>query len=133
VKTPFCVSEPIGNLLIHSETDFCSALDQQSKARRIGLLAAGGMRLLLLLAVGWVISLKKELFTIGDLEFSGKELILLDGGVFLLYSAANQTHPTKFSQAQRISRSKTPPEEYEVSSLTVTFHVLLAEPIEAHL
>jgi predicted tellurium resistance membrane protein TerC len=66
--------------------------DQQGKARRIGLLAAGGMRLLLLLAVGWVISLKKELFTIGDLGFSGKELILLAGGVFLIYKATKEIH-----------------------------------------
>ncbi len=66
--------------------------EQQGKARRIGLLAAGGMRLLLLLAVGWVISLKKELFTIGDLGFSGKELILLAGGVFLIYKATKEIH-----------------------------------------
>jgi predicted tellurium resistance membrane protein TerC len=66
--------------------------EQQDKARKIGLLAAGGMRVLLLLAVGWVVSLKKELFTLGSVGFSGKELILLAGGVFLIYKATKEIH-----------------------------------------
>ena len=82
--------------------------DQQSKARRIGLLAAGGMRLLLLLAVGWVISLKKELFTIGDLGFSGKELILLAGGVFLIYKATKEIHHKLEGEVEH-SASRTAP------------------------
>jgi predicted tellurium resistance membrane protein TerC len=67
-------------------------LEQQDKARKIGLLAAGGMRVLLLLAVGWVVSLKKELFSIGSIGFSGKELILLAGGIFLIYKATKEIH-----------------------------------------
>lgn len=66
--------------------------DQQGRARRTGLLAAGGMRILLLLAVGWVISLKSELFVIFDLSFSGKDLILLAGGAFLIYKATKEIH-----------------------------------------
>ena len=66
--------------------------DQQDKARKIGLLAAGGMRVLLLLAVGWVISLKKELFSVGSVGFSGKELVLLAGGLFLIYKATKEIH-----------------------------------------
>ena len=66
--------------------------EEQDKARKIGLLAAGGMRVLLLLAVGWVITLKKELFAIGSAGFSGKELILLAGGLFLIYKATTEIH-----------------------------------------
>ena len=66
--------------------------EDQDRARKIGLLAAGGMRVLLLLAVGWVISLKKELFSIGSIGFSGKELILLAGGIFLIYKATKEIH-----------------------------------------
>ena len=65
---------------------------EQDKARKIGLLAAGGMRVLLLLAVGWVITLKKELFSLGSIGFSGKELILLAGGLFLIYKATKVIH-----------------------------------------
>jgi predicted tellurium resistance membrane protein TerC len=66
--------------------------DQQDKARKIGLLAAGGMRIILLLAIGWIITLKKELFSIGSVGFSGKELILLAGGIFLIYKATKEIH-----------------------------------------
>jgi predicted tellurium resistance membrane protein TerC len=70
--------------------------DQRVRARKIGLLAAGAVRVLLLLSVGWIISLKEELFAVSlfgkDLGFSGKELILLAGGVFLLYKATKEIH-----------------------------------------
>ena len=67
-------------------------VEQQDKARKVGLLAAGGMRVLLLLGVGFVITLKKELFAIGSIGFSGKELILLAGGLFLIYKATKEIH-----------------------------------------
>ena len=67
-------------------------VEEQQKTRRIGILAAGGMRVLLLLAVGWIITLKKELFSVGSVGFSGKELILLAGGLFLIYKATKEIH-----------------------------------------
>ena len=67
-------------------------VEQQDKARKIGLLAAGGMRVVLLMGVSWIITLKKELFAIGSIGFSGKELILLAGGLFLIYKATKEIH-----------------------------------------
>lgn len=66
--------------------------EQQDRARRTGLLAAGGMRILLLLAVGWIITLKRELFEVFGVGLSGKDLILLAGGIFLLWKATNEIH-----------------------------------------
>ncbi len=66
--------------------------EEQDRARQTGILAAGGMRVLLLLGVGWVISLKSELFSISDQSFSGKDLILLGGGIFLIYKATTEIH-----------------------------------------
>lgn len=66
--------------------------EQQAKTRRIGILAAGGMRVLFLFAIGWIITLKKELFSVGSIGFSGKELILLAGGLFLIYKATKEIH-----------------------------------------
>ncbi len=66
--------------------------DQQDRARRVGLLAAGGMRIVLLMAVGWIITLKRDLFEVVGLGFSGKDLILLAGGIFLLWKATNEIH-----------------------------------------
>jgi predicted tellurium resistance membrane protein TerC len=65
---------------------------ERDRTRRVGILAAGGMRVLLLLAVGWVITLKEELFTVLGHGFSGKELILLAGGLFLIYKATKEIH-----------------------------------------
>ncbi|MFM7068776.1 MAG: TerC family protein, partial [Actinomycetes bacterium] len=66
--------------------------EQQDRARRTGLLAAGGMRIVLLMAVGWIITLKKDLFEVAGVGFSGKDLILLAGGLFLLWKATNEIH-----------------------------------------
>jgi len=66
--------------------------EQQDKARRLGILAAGGMRVLLLLAVGWIVTLKTELFEIAGIGLSGKDLILLVGGAFLIYKATKEIH-----------------------------------------
>jgi predicted tellurium resistance membrane protein TerC len=66
--------------------------EQQEKARKTGLLGAGALRLVFLLAVGWIVTLKKDLFEIGSIGFSGKDLILLAGGVFLIYKATKEIH-----------------------------------------
>jgi predicted tellurium resistance membrane protein TerC len=82
--------------------------NEQEKARKIGLLAAGGLRVVLLLAVGWVITLKKELFTVGSFGFSGKELILLAGGLFLIYKATTEIHH-KLEGSEGQTSAKTAP------------------------
>lgn len=65
---------------------------EQDRARRTGILAAGGMRVLLLLAVGWIVTLEEGLFTVFDRDLSGKDLILLAGGIFLIYKATKEIH-----------------------------------------
>ena len=66
------------------------------------------MRVILLLAVGWIITLKKELFSIGSVGFSGKELILLAGGLFLIYKATKEIHH-KLEGEEGTTSSKTAP------------------------
>ncbi|KYF77788.1 hypothetical protein BE11_28910 [Sorangium cellulosum] len=64
--------------------------ERQPIARRIGLLLALGMRLLLLLAISWVMGLKATLFSLLGHDFSGRDLILLGGGVFLIGKATHE-------------------------------------------
>ncbi|HTN82698.1 MAG TPA: TerC family protein [Sorangium sp.] len=64
--------------------------EQQPLARRIGLLLALGMRLLLLLTISWVMGLKASLFSLLGHDFSGRDLILLGGGVFLIGKATHE-------------------------------------------
>lgn len=61
--------------------------EQQAKARRLGLGAAMGTRILLLLGINWVIHLTKPLFTVWTREFSGRDLVLIFGGLFLMAKA----------------------------------------------
>jgi predicted tellurium resistance membrane protein TerC len=65
---------------------------QQARARRVGLLAAMGMRVLLLFSLAWIIRLTAPLFTIAGEEISGRDLILLGGGLFLLAKATLEIH-----------------------------------------
>lgn len=66
--------------------------EQQPRARRIGLLLAMGMRIGLLLVVGWVIGLTAPLFEVLGQEISGRDLILLGGGLFLIAKATFEIH-----------------------------------------
>ena len=66
--------------------------EQQANARRIGLGLALGMRILLLLTITWVIGLTQPIFTLFGMEFSGRDLILLGGGLFLLAKATTEIH-----------------------------------------
>jgi predicted tellurium resistance membrane protein TerC len=66
--------------------------EQQARARRSGLLAAMGMRILLLLSIAWIIRLTAPLFSILGEEISGRDLILLVGGLFLLGKATLEIH-----------------------------------------
>lgn len=80
--------------------------EEQDKARRTGILAAGGMRVLFLLAVGWIITLKSELFSVFDHGFSGKDLILLAGGLFLIYKATKEIHHKLEGETEHASTGK---------------------------
>jgi predicted tellurium resistance membrane protein TerC len=65
---------------------------QQTKARRLGLLLALGMRLLLLLALSTIMRLVAPLFTVLGRPISGRDLVLLGGGLFLIGKAAHEIY-----------------------------------------
>jgi predicted tellurium resistance membrane protein TerC len=65
---------------------------QQGRARRMGLLAAMGMRILFLLSIIWIIRLTTPFFYIWGRPISGRDLILIGGGLFLLAKATIEIH-----------------------------------------
>jgi predicted tellurium resistance membrane protein TerC len=65
---------------------------RQARGRRIGLGLAMAMRILLLLSISWVMGLTRPLFQVLDHAFSGRDLILLGGGLFLLAKATWEIH-----------------------------------------
>jgi predicted tellurium resistance membrane protein TerC len=66
--------------------------EEQKKARQTGLALALITRVLLLLSLSWVMSLTAPLFTVLHQEISGRDLILLIGGLFLIYKATAEIH-----------------------------------------
>ncbi|MBK9527421.1 MAG: TerC family protein [Acidobacteria bacterium] len=66
--------------------------EQRAKARYIGLGLALGIRILLLLSLSWVIGLVEPLFTVWGRGFSGKDLVLLIGGLFLIAKSTHEIH-----------------------------------------
>jgi len=66
--------------------------DQQDRARRLGLSLAMGIRILLLLSIAWVIRLTTPLFEILGQEISGRDLILIVGGLFLVGKSTFEIH-----------------------------------------
>ncbi len=66
--------------------------NQRERGRIIGLSAAMLMRIILLFFASWIVSLTDPLFTILDRSFSGKDLILIAGGLFLLAKATMELH-----------------------------------------
>ncbi|MBK8481037.1 MAG: TerC family protein [Proteobacteria bacterium] len=65
---------------------------EQARARRLGLLLALATRLLLLFAITWLMGLTRELFRVLGHPFSGRDLILGAGGLFLLAKATFEIH-----------------------------------------
>lgn len=67
-------------------------LHQQSKARRTGIAMSVISRILLLLSLSWIIGLTDPIFTILNFHVSGRDLILLIGGLFLMGKATMEIH-----------------------------------------
>jgi predicted tellurium resistance membrane protein TerC len=66
--------------------------EKRELARRIGLFMAMFMRIGLLLVLAWIVGLVAPLFTVLGQEISGRDLILIAGGLFLVWKATNEIH-----------------------------------------
>jgi predicted tellurium resistance membrane protein TerC len=83
--------------------------EQQGRARTTGLALALVARVLLLLAVDWIIGLKNPLFTINNFSLSFRDLILIAGGLFLIAKSTSEIHAKLegSEEHQKASRSLT--------------------------
>ncbi|CAN5846965.1 TerC family protein [soil metagenome] len=66
--------------------------DQQGRARYLGLLLAMFMRIALLFSLSWIIQLTAPLFSVLNQEISGRDLVLLVGGLFLIAKSTHEIH-----------------------------------------
>ena len=65
---------------------------QREVARRIGLFLAMFMRIALLVTLSWIVGAKAPLFTITSMEISGRDIILILGGLFLIWKSTKELH-----------------------------------------
>jgi len=65
---------------------------KQPMARRVGLLLAMGTRILLLFSLAWIVRLTAPIFSLWGHEISGRDLILIVGGLFLLFKSTHEIH-----------------------------------------
>ncbi len=79
---------------------------QQKKARKTGLVLAAVLRLGLLGVISVIMKLEKDLFTLSGIGISGKDLLLIGGGLFLLYKSAREIYQkTEEKEGAPVKRS----------------------------
>ena len=91
--------------------------EQRGRARTMGLGLAMGTRILLLLSLVWVMGLTRPWFTVLGQEISGRDAILLAGGLFLLWKSTMEIH----------DRMEGPEAQHGGARSTVTFHGVLIQ------
>jgi predicted tellurium resistance membrane protein TerC len=67
-------------------------LEEQGRARKIGLFLALLIRIALLFGISWIVGLKEDLFTIMGHGFSGRDIVLFFGGLFLMAKSTSEIH-----------------------------------------
>lgn len=88
----------IDNLIFISILTNKLPAEHRQKARRLGISAALVMRLLLLTTISWIVSMTQPLFTAFGHGFSVRDLILIGGGLFLIWKATKEIHHTVDSE-----------------------------------
>ena len=79
--------------------------NQQAKARYLGLALAMVTRIILLFSISWMVRLTAPLFTVFEMEISGRDLILIIGGLFLIGKSTHEIHQRlEGEQGQAASR-----------------------------
>lgn len=78
---------------------------QRPKARNIGLLLALAMRIGMLFGITWIITFTEPLFTLFEHGFSGRDLILLGGGLFLIAKSTSEIHHKMEGEAEHVTES----------------------------
>ena len=82
--------------------------DQREKARKTGLALAMVTRILLLLSLSWIIRLTWPLFTVVGAEISGRDLVLIVGGLFLIAKSTHEIHGSLEGEEGEASRKVAP-------------------------
>lgn len=97
----------IDNIIFISIVSNKLPASEQSRARNIGLILALVFRIALLLGITWIISFTQPLFTLFGTAFSGRDLILMAGGLFLVFKSTMEIHHKMEGSPEKHSHAKT--------------------------
>ena len=95
--------------------------EQQKKARLIGLGLAMVMRILLLLSISWIMKLNTTLFSVLNHNVSGRDLILIGGGLFLIWKSTQEVHHALIDEPEEDKNSA------ETSMRAVLFQIAMLD------
>lgn len=107
----------IDNIVFISILSGKVAVEKQKRARQMGLLLGMGIRILMLMGLQWIQQQDQPLFELMGHPFSGKSIMLLVGGLFLLYQSVHEIH-LKLTQ---------PEEEHQVRSQRSGWNAVLLQ------
>jgi predicted tellurium resistance membrane protein TerC len=96
---------------------------QQPRVRTIGMLLALAFRILLLSLITWIIQLNEPLFTIGETGFSVRDMILLAGGIFLVWKSVMEIHQKTLAEHPELNK----PAKAKASA--VIFQIILLDMV----
>lgn len=80
---------------------------KQNSARKIGMSLAMCMRILLLFSISWLMMLTKPIFNLMSHDFSGRDLVLLSGGLFLIAKTTSEIHESVETKKEKRIKHKT--------------------------
>jgi predicted tellurium resistance membrane protein TerC len=81
--------------------------NQQQRARTTGIMLAVVTRILLLLSISWIIGLTEPFFSVLGFDISGRDLVLIAGGLFLLWKSVHEIHQKLEGEEGRVSTKVT--------------------------
>lgn len=100
---------------------------QQARTRNIGLLLALVIRIGLLFSISWIMTLTEPLFSLLEHSFSGRDLILIGGGLFLLAKSTFEIHHKVEGDPQIHLHQAQPDQKKQVSARFMLFQILLLD------
>ena len=80
--------------------------EQQAKARQVGLSLALLIRIALLFSISWLMGLTADIFKVKSIGISGRDIILIGGGLFLIYKSVKEIHE-KMEQTESVNNPST--------------------------
>lgn len=96
---------------------------QQARVRTVGMILALVFRIILLTLITWIIQLTKPLFSIGETDFSVRDIILLAGGIFLIWKSVNEIHQKTLAEHPELNRKT------RTKASSVIFQIILLDMV----